>query len=153
MGSLRGVACKSSPVCNNLACSGLASGLPQMLCMGAAVKPGSRRANALMGEPQKNERRAVRVPLHVAALAQCPQLGHHDVSALIRDVTTEGVFFFAQFVPTLGAEISLSFHSSPGASSPLVYCTGEVVRIEQFSSGAAGIALKLHEYHVREEAC
>ena len=107
----------------------------------------------MMGEPQKNERRAVRVPLHVAAVAQCPQLGQHDVSALIRDVTPKGVFFFAQFIPALGTEVSLSFHSKPTASSPLVYCTGKVVRIEQFSSGAAGIALQLHEYRVQEEAC
>ena len=122
--------------------------------MGApGVKQGSRRANAMMGEPQKNERRSARVPLHVAAVAHCPQLGHHDTSALIRDVTPEGVFFFAQFIPALGAEISLSFHSKPTGSSPLVYCTGKVVRIEQFSSGAEGIALKLHEYRLQEEAC
>jgi len=106
-----------------------------------------------MGEPQKNERRAVRVSLHAAAVAHCPQLGQHDVSALIRDVTPEGVFFFAQFVPALGDEVSLSFHSKPSASSPLVHCTGKVVRIERFSSGAAGIALELHEYSVQEEAC
>lgn len=121
-----------------------------MLYMGAH---GSRRANALMGERQTNERGAVRVPLHVAAVAQCPELGQHDISALIRDVTPQGVFFFAQFIPTFGAEVSLSFHSTPSASSPLVYCTGKVVRIEQFSSGAAGIALKLHEYRLQEEAC
>jgi hypothetical protein len=107
----------------------------------------------MMGERQQNERQVVRVPLHVAALAQCPQLGQSDISALIRDVTSEGVFFFAQFIPPLGAEVSLSFHSTPSASSPLVYCTGKVVRIEQFSSGAAGIALKLNEYRLQEEAC
>jgi PilZ domain len=122
--------------------------------MGAqAVKTGSRRADAMMGEQQKNERRAVRVPLHMAAVAHCSQLGQHDGSALIRDVTPEGVFFFAQFVPALGDEVSLSFHSKPTASSPLVYCTGKVVRIERFSSGAAGIALKIHDYRVQEEAC
>ena len=122
--------------------------------MGAqASKTGSQRADAMMGEPQKNERGAVRVPLHVAAVAHCPRLEEHDVSALIRDVTSEGVFFFAQFVPALGDEVSLSFHSRPSASSPLVYCTGKVVRIERFSSGAAGIALKLHEYRLQEEAC
>jgi PilZ domain-containing protein len=106
-----------------------------------------------MGERQTNERRAVRVALHVAALAQCPELGESDISALIRDVSSEGVFFFAQFIPVLGAEVSLCFHSTPSASSPLVYCTGKVVRIEQFSSGAAGIALKLHEYRLQEQAC
>jgi hypothetical protein len=115
-----------------------------------ADKPDSRRANAMMGDVQTDERHAVRVPLHVAAVARCPQLGEHDVSALIRDVNAEGVFFFAQFIPTLGDEVSLSFHSKPSASSPLVYCTGKVVRIEQFSSGAAGIALKLHEYRIQE---
>ena len=120
--------------------------------MGPGVKPGSWRANAMMGEPQKNERRSVRSALHVAALAQCPQLGQHDISALIRDVTSEGVFFFAQFIPPVGAEVSLSFHSTPSASSPLVHCTGKVVRIEQFSSGAAGIALKLHKYSLQQEA-
>lgn len=117
------------------------------------MKPGSQRADAMMGEPQKNERYAVRVPLHMAAVAYCPQLGQYDMSALIRDVTPEGVFFFAQFVPALGDEVSLSFHSKPSASSPLVYCTGTVVRIERFSSGAAGIALKLHEYRLQEQAC
>lgn len=117
------------------------------------MKTGSRRADAIMGEPENNERHAVRVPLHVAAVAHCPQFDQHDGSALIRDVTPEGVFFFAQFVPALGDEVSLSFHSKPSASSPLVYCTGTVVRIERFSSGAAGIALKLHDYRVQEEAC
>jgi hypothetical protein len=117
------------------------------------VSQGSRRAKAMMRESHQNERRAVRAPLHVAATAVCAQLGQHDVSALIRDVTPEGVFFFAQFVPQMGSEISLSFHSKPTASSPLVYCTGTVVRIERFSSGAAGIALKLHEYRLQEEAC
>ena len=122
--------------------------------MGAqSAKPDSRRANAMMGEPQKNERRFIRLPLHVAAVADCPRIGQHDVSALIRDVTPEGVFFFAQFIPALGDEVSLSFHSKLTASSPLVYCTGKVVRIERFSSGAAGIALKLHEYRIQEEAC
>lgn len=116
------------------------------------MKQGSRRAKAMMRESQPNERIAVRVPLHVAATAVCPQLGQEDTSALIRDVTPEGVFFFAQFVPQLGSEISLSFPSKPTASSPLVHCTGMVVRIERFSSGAAGIALKLHEYRLQEEA-
>jgi len=117
------------------------------------VKPGSRRAKAMMRESQQNERSAVRVQLHVAATAVCPQLGKQDTSALIRDVTPEGVFFFAQFVPEIGSEISLSFHSKPTGSSPLIHCTGKVVRIEPFSSGAAGIALKLHEYRLQEEAC
>jgi PilZ domain len=122
--------------------------------MGApAVNQSSRRAKAMMRESQRDERSAVRVPLHVAATAICPELGQQDASALIRDVTPEGVFFFAQFVPQLGSEISLSFHSKPAASSPLVHCTGKVVRVERFSSGAAGIALKLHAYHLQEEAC
>ena len=114
------------------------------------MKSGSRRALTIMGNPQKDERSSTRVQLHVAAIANCPQLGQHDVSALIRDVTPEGVFFFAHFVPKLGTEISLSFHSKPSGSSPRVFCTGKVVRIERFSSGAAGIALKLHEYQIQE---
>jgi PilZ domain len=144
----------NSRISNHLTPAGLVLSLPRLMCMGVpAVKQGSRRAKEAMMGAQRNERSAVRVPLHVAATAVCPQLGQQDTSALIRDVTPEGVFFFAQFVPQIGSEVSLSFHSRPAASSPLIHCTGKVVRVERFSSGAAGIALKLHEYRLQEEAC
>lgn len=116
------------------------------------MKADSPRAASIMSHRQQDERSVSRTALHVAALADCPQTGSLGASALIRDVSNHGVFFFAQFVPELGAEVSLSFCSKPSANSPRVYCRGRVVRVEPFSSGAAGIAIKLDSYRVVAEA-
>ena len=112
----------------------------------------SKRAAAIMDQRQTNERIAVRVPLHVAAKIDCPEIGYEDRSALIRDVSPHGVFFFAQFIPALGEEIALSFSSASNGGSPRVNCRGHVIRVERFSSGAAGIAVKLDDYQLVENA-
>lgn len=117
------------------------------------MKDASQRAVMLMNKSRNDERSATRSPLHVAAVADCPQLRCFESSALLRDVSPHGVFFFAHFVPEIGAEVCMSFCSRPSGSSPRVYCRGKVVRVEQLSSGAAGIALKLDEYRLTEEIC
>ncbi len=114
------------------------------------MPPESERADAIMHHLQPDERSEARVSLHVAALADCPQTGCTGVSALIRDVTPNGVFFFAHFIPAIGAEVTLSFNSKLSAAGPRVSCRGTVVRVERFISGAAGIALKLSTYQVLE---
>jgi hypothetical protein len=114
------------------------------------VPPESERAAAIMQRILPDERSEARESLHVSALADCPQTGCTGVSALIRDVTPNGVFFFAHFIPAIGAEVSLSFNSKLSAASSRVFCRGTVVRVERFISGAAGIALRLTTYQVLE---
>src|SRR5437588_4686726 len=114
----------------------------------------SDRATRIMKNLHAEQRAAERRALCVSARVSGADPAQHDKIGLIRDVSPSGIFFYSNFAPEVGSDITLSFtipasdrHSPHGHDAEgEVVCTGKVVRVVKFSEGAAtGIALRLAE--------
>jgi PilZ domain len=113
----------------------------------------SDRAARIMQNLHHEQRGTQRKSVCLSARVTCAEPQHEDKIGLIRDVSDSGIFFYANFMPEVGAEITLSFSIPPSdenspeeAATGEVTCRGRVVRLVKFSPGAAtGIALRLEE--------
>ena len=88
-------------------------------------------------------RSSPRMPIHAGGSVRCSCLGETEHVALVRDVSSGGVFLYSDFNPPIGADLSLVFNVRD-ASDQRVFCQGRVVRVERASKLAApGIAVKI----------
>lgn len=103
----------------------------------------SQRAIDIMRSVLPEERKVSRVRLTIPASVSCPSLHCDDQLAILRDLSTEGAFFYAELDALEGAPITLQFVLAAFGKNIRMECTGSVVRVERFPRGAAtGIAVQ-----------
>lgn len=85
-----------------------------------------------------------RVKLLVSAKVNCAANAISDHVAFLRDASSDGIFFYSDFLPQTGAEVEIAFDIPLLEKSVKVVCRGKVVRVEQVANGAApGIAVRV----------
>ena len=63
--------------------------------------------------------------------------------AFVRDISTRGIFFYSDFRPTPGQQISLVLEYLKGTNRVRLHLSGKVVRLEQSAADSAvGIAIR-----------
>ncbi len=88
----------------------------------------------------RDQRAEPRTSFHLSGSVKPTRTPAHV--AFTRDVSNTGLFFYSDFTPGAGEELTLTFTTPEGGC---LMFQGSVVRIEQQSPGAAvGIALVLH---------
>lgn len=105
----------------------------------------SQRAIDIMRSILDEERKVSRVHLTVPASVSCPTLNCQNRLAIMRDLSTSGAFFYAEFEPSEGSIVTLQFVLAAFGKSIRMVCDGNVVRVERFPRGAAtGIAVEFN---------
>lgn len=109
---------------------------------------GPRRNAVMLGihEQRSADRNFVIAPAAI-------DIGGESHVGLVRDVSSNGMFVYSDFIPDCGSTIELKMQlrgESPTAES--FACKGTVVRVQGDDSGAAvGIAVRLHNFQQPEE--
>jgi len=102
------------------------------------------------------KRKALRYPIEESVSATWTNGGTHDSVGQTRDVSTSGVFFYADFEPTQGSCIELVLTFPPEVTrgeSVCVLCKGKVVRIEpNAGENRTGVAVEIESYEVLAES-
>jgi len=89
----------------------------------------------------RDQRSEARTEFHLPGSVTTRHSGKTHV-AFTRDVSTKGIFFYSDFLPSIGEDLTLTFVTPRGGCLTF---QGNVVRVEQQSPGAAvGIALMLY---------
>ena len=108
-----------------------------------SVAERSQRAIDIMRSVVPEARKVSRVRLTIPASVSSRSLRCHDRLAILRDLSTEGAFFYAELDAVEGAPITLEFMLVAFGKSIRMQCAGNVVRVERFPRGAAtGIAVQ-----------
>ncbi|MGE0407244.1 MAG: PilZ domain-containing protein [Candidatus Korobacteraceae bacterium] len=98
------------------------------------------------------KRKAIRFPVEEPVTASWSNGGTHDSVGQTRDVSTSGVFFYADFEPAQGSTIELVLTFPPevtGRESMCVLCRGTVVRVEpDAQESKTGVAVEIQSYEV-----
>ena len=103
----------------------------------------SQRAIDIMRSVLPEERKVSRVHLTIPASVSCPSLNCQDRLAIMRDLSTEGAFFYAELDGVEGAPVTLHFILAAFGKNIRMACEGHIVRVEHFPRGAAtGIAVE-----------
>lgn len=103
----------------------------------------SQRAIDIMRSVLPEARQVSRVHLTIPASVSCPSLHCEDRLAILRDLSTEGAFFYAELDAREGAPVTLHFVLSAFGKNIRMECAGSIVRVERFPRGAAtGIAVQ-----------
>lgn len=107
------------------------------------------RADILMGSKEAEQRAGMRRKVNVCGEIVCPGAAGTRHLALVRDVSATGIFFYSNFDPPLGADVTVAF-TMPGAEGYVeVLCQGRVIRREEYPAGAAtGIAARLYKQEI-----
>jgi hypothetical protein len=93
------------------------------------------------------QRSCLRVHLTLPAEVVDYHGGHH--TALVRDISTSGVFLYADFAPRVNSEIAVDFLFPVSENRMKITCAGKVVRVENSSNGGAtGIAMQFLHHDV-----
>jgi hypothetical protein len=109
----------------------------------AVVPERSQRAIDIMRSILPEERKVSRVHLTIPASVNCPTLNCQDRLAIMRDLSTEGAFFYAELDGVEGAPITVHFILAAFGKNIRMACDGRIVRVEHFPRGAAtGIAVE-----------
>ena len=101
------------------------------------------RAEVIMIHPHSDTRCAPRVGLHLSASARVTQDGDSEHVALIRDISTGGIFFYSDFAPKLGADIRVEFSVNIAGKRLQFELTCKAIRIVDVETGAIGVAARL----------
>jgi hypothetical protein len=102
----------------------------------------SNRAIEIMRSALPEERQVSRVHVTLPATINCPSLECHNRLAIVRDLSTCGVFFYSELDARVGAKISVQFVLSAFGKNIRMVCEGSIVRVEHFPQGAAtGVAV------------
>jgi hypothetical protein len=69
----------------------------------------------------------------------------HEHVALVRDISVHGVFFYSDFLPTLGDQLDFVVEYLSGSSRVRLHLKGTVVRVEEAVPGCTpGVAVSFH---------
>jgi len=104
-------------------------------------------AEALMTGALQNCRKTKRELVHLSAGIQVESEGSRWHAAFVKDVSSEGMFFYSDFRPSSGDPIKFKLKFTDGMSGMPIWYKGTVVRVEEAQAGAAiGVAVKLEGY-------
>ena len=110
-----------------------------MLLQNAHVQNQVQRARGIMLATQVNKRCNPR-SLVIFPISITGADGRETHSGIVRDISKEGIFFYSNYKPQLQEIITFVLHMSDNK----IYCTGQVLRVEQKAPGAAvGVAAKI----------
>ena len=94
-------------------------------------------------------RSCMRIRLAVPAEVTCPDSDPQHHSALVRDISTSGAFFYSNLTPPSNSEATIDFLFPIVEKRMKVTCSGTIVRVEKsMNGGATGIAIKFRHYDV-----
>jgi hypothetical protein len=111
------------------------------------VQP-SKRAAAIMARQQEEQRNSGRKVINQPGVV-AQQEGSEHV-AHVRDVSSQGIFFFSDFTPDCGTRLVLRFNVPLGDRKMRIECQAEVLRVESNAQGAAvGIAARMRAKQFR----
>jgi hypothetical protein len=96
-----------------------------------------------MRQNHREERAGVRVPLHLSGAVRVPAVDVAEHLALVRDISFHGVFLYSNFKPPVDSALQLSLAIPIAGRDVKIQCEGKVVRVEESSSSACGIGVKL----------
>jgi hypothetical protein len=102
------------------------------------------------------KRKALRFPVEEPVTASWSNGGTHEAVGQTRDLSTSGVFFYADFEPAQGSCIELVLTFPPEvtrAASVSVLCRGTVVRVEPgVEENTTGVAVEIQSYEVMADS-
>jgi len=96
-------------------------------------------------------RKAQRYKVEEPVSAKWSNGGIHEVTGETRDVSSAGLFFYANFSPAEGSPVELVLTLPPevtGSESKHVLCRGRVVRVEDVEDHKYGVAVEIDGYEV-----
>ena len=103
----------------------------------------------IMRSTLDQRRSCMRIRLAVPAEVICPELDSQHHTALVRDISTTGAFFYSNFTPGLHSNITMDFMFPVTERLMKISCSGVVVRVENAANGGAtGIAMHFQHYDV-----
>jgi hypothetical protein len=109
--------------------------------------PQSAKANAAM-LGQTMPRGAARVFVRLPAWVTVESNDSTEHVAFVRDISPRGIFFYSDWSPSRGQELSFVLQYLSGTNKVRLHLTGMVVRIEQSPANTAvGIAVAFDQAH------
>jgi hypothetical protein len=103
----------------------------------------------IMRSTLDQRRSSLRVQMAIPAEVICPDPGGQHHTALVRDISFSGAFFYSNFTPQLNSQITIDFVFPIVERRMKVTCHGAVVRVERSAPGAAtGIAMQFQRHQV-----
>jgi PilZ domain len=105
-------------------------------------------------------RKVPRFVTEVPVSARWTNGGMHEVSGQTRDVSSAGMFFYAEFAPENGSQIEVMVAlpaEVTGLEAKSLLCRGRVVRVEAVEQEAAlqpkyGVAVEIESYELIGES-
>jgi hypothetical protein len=98
------------------------------------------------------KRKSPRFPVEEPVTASWSNGGTHEAVGQTRDVSTSGIYFYADFEPAQGSCIELVLTFPPEVTrgeSVCVLCRGTVVRVEASpDESKTGVAVEIQSYDV-----
>jgi hypothetical protein len=102
------------------------------------------------------KRKATRYPIEEPVTASWSNGGTHEAVGQTRDISTAGIFFYADFEPAQGSCIELVLTFPPEVTrgeSVCVLCRGTVVRVEPIpEENRTGVAVEIQSYEVMADS-
>lgn len=104
----------------------------------------------LMRRSALDQRRSsLRVQMAIPAEVICPDPGGQHLTALVRDISFSGAFFYCNLNPQVNSSIAIDFLFPVVERRMKVTCHGTVVRVERSVPGCAnGIAMQFQRHQV-----
>ena len=106
-------------------------------------------AEDIMRSTLDQRRSSLRVQMAIPAEVICPDHGGQQHTALVRDISFSGAFFYSNFAPEINSPITIDFVFPIVERRMKVTCYGAVVRVERSAPGSAsGIAMQFQRHQV-----
>lgn len=88
-------------------------------------------------------RSGARVVLHRSGLARCTALDGKEHLALIRDISSKGIFFYSDLRPRVDSPVQIAFVAPVSGKETKFVLKARTIRIEDAASGTIGVAARL----------
>lgn len=104
-------------------------------------------AENLMTGTQQNRRKTSRELVYLSASIRLGSESSGWHPAFVKDLSSEGMFFYSDFRPSSGDPIKFKLKFTDAMTGMPIWYKGTVVRVEEAQAGAAiGVAVKLEGY-------
>ena len=90
-------------------------------------------------------RSTTRVPIRRIAWLTFEMLPDHERVALVKDISTRGIYFYSDFDPDIGDQLEFLVEFLSGPERVRLHLKGEVVRVEKAALGSScGVAISFY---------